>query len=64
MGGCWSGGFWTGRLLRCDKADGENAAFLARAHRSRLKIATDVVGVTESLAVVDTNRDRRGILSS
>ena len=45
MGGVGRGGFWTGRLLRCDKDDGENAASSARTRRSRLKIATDVIGV-------------------
>jgi hypothetical protein len=46
-GCCWSGRVLDGRLLRCDKANGENAASSARARWSRLKIATDVVGVIE-----------------
>jgi hypothetical protein len=48
-GCCWSEeGSGRGRLLRCDKAHGENAASSARDRWSRLKIVTEVVGVIES----------------
>jgi hypothetical protein len=47
-------GPWIGACWLCDKANGENAACSARAHWSRLKIATDVVSVIES-AVPETS---------
>jgi hypothetical protein len=37
-----------GRLLRCDKAHGENAVSLARARWSRLIIVPEAVGVIGS----------------
>jgi len=81
MGGVGWGGFWAGRLLRCDIGQWRKCRIFSSSPLEQADVvgiigvigatsATGPLGVKASngrsfwLAVVDTNRGRRGTLSS